>query len=173
MSIWVSRAFLVLRVRVASNCASRAALCADDALEKYSYVLLAAREIKTPNEDRALRITFTSADGVRPQGVVHILRIVERSDRAFRGLIGSKICTVPKDNVDRDGVCLCVELMLYESDPLFICGARPRLWCRNIISFGRAPFRGAVEAVWAWRGCGGCRPLERDGAEAQGLYLCS
>jgi hypothetical protein len=66
MSIWVSRAFLVVRVRVASNCASRAALCADDALEKYAYVLLAACEIKTPNENSALRVTFTSSDDVRP-----------------------------------------------------------------------------------------------------------
>jgi hypothetical protein len=166
------RVFLVVRVRVARDRDARAALRANDAFKKHAYVLLAARKIKTPNEYRAPRIAFASSNGIRPQGKVQILRIVERSDRTFHGLIGRKICTVPKDNVDIDGDYICVEFMLYESDPLFICGAEPRLWCWNAIAFCLTPFRRAFEAVCARRWRSRCRPLERDRTESQGLYLC-
>ena len=168
----MTRVFLVVRVRVARDCDARAALRANDAFKKYAYVLLAARKIKASNEYRAPRIAFASSNGVRPQGKVQILRIVERSDRTFHGLIGRKICTVPKDNVDIDGDYICVKLMLYESDPLFICGAEPRLWCWNAIAFSLTPLCRAFKAMCAWRGRSRCRPLERDGTEAQRLYLC-
>jgi len=120
MSIWIVRVCLVFRVRVTSDRATRTALCANEAFEKYSYILLAAGKIQTPNEDRAFRITYTSSNGVRPYCVTHILCIVERSDRTFRGFIGSEIRAIRKNNVDSNGVRFFVEFMLYERNPLFI-----------------------------------------------------
>jgi hypothetical protein len=52
--------------------------------------------------------------------VAHILCIVERNDRTFRGFIGSEIRAIRKNNVDSNGVRFFVEFMLYERNPLFI-----------------------------------------------------
>jgi hypothetical protein len=121
MNIRIIPVFLVFRVRVvASDRATRTAFCANESFEKYAYIFLATREIQTPNKDRTLRIAYTSSNGVCPYGVAHILTIVERSDCALCGLIGSKICAIRKNNVDSDGVHFFVELMIYERNPLLI-----------------------------------------------------
>ena len=100
------------------------------------------------------------------QGAAHVLRVVERSDCALCGLGGGKVCAVRKDHINGDGVHVWVKLVLYESNPPFVSRTELRLWRRDIVALAGAPFHGALDAVCAWRRCGGCRPLECDRTEA-------
>jgi len=90
VSTRTSDALLITQVGIVN--AARTALRGDDALKEFAQIFLAAREIETPDEDRAFRIAYATTSGgirVRAQGAAHVLRVVEGGDRAFCGVVGS------------------------------------------------------------------------------------
>jgi hypothetical protein len=121
--VWFACAVLAVRVRVPRDNTTRSALCADDAFEKYTQILFATRKIQTSDEYSTFRITYTASDGVRPESAAHVQRIVKGGNPISCSLVGGKLRVIRKDNVDRDGICFCVQLVLYERYPLLVMGA--------------------------------------------------